>query len=120
MIQSVLNAAIVFLAKEMMEEVEPVYFQTNAVEIQPVENVLEELISNAVLVEPQLEVVQQPEVVQQLEAHLEKHTMAHAMVVEELALILLELVAILVLLMENALVDQVLNVVLLEENLHGI
>ena len=62
----------------------------------------------------------QLEVVQQLEVHLEKHTMVHAMVVAELALILLELVAILVQLMENALADQMLNAAFLEENLHGI
>jgi hypothetical protein len=47
-IQIVSNVAIIYLVKETMEEVELVYFQTNAVEILPVENVLEELISNVV------------------------------------------------------------------------
>lgn len=47
-IQIVSNVAIIYLVKETMEEVELVYFQTNAVEILPVENVLEEIISNVV------------------------------------------------------------------------
>jgi hypothetical protein len=70
-IQLVLNAVIIYLVEQMMEEVENVYFQANAVELLSVENALEEMISNAVsgVVE---------------EAAVASHTMDHAQVVEEL------------------------------------
>ena len=55
-----------------------------------------------------------------MNAHLKILSMAHVEVVEELGLIFPLLVAILVLLMENAQVAQVLYVVLLVVDLHDI
>jgi hypothetical protein len=70
-IQIILNVVIIYLVEQMMEELENVYFQANAVDLLSVENALEEMISNAV-----------SEVVE--EAAVASHTMDHAQVVEEL------------------------------------
>jgi phosphopantothenate synthetase len=72
--QIVLNVVIIYLVKQMMEEVENVYFQANAVVLLSVENALEEMISNAA-----------SEVVAQMEVHLQIHILVPAQVVVELA-----------------------------------
>ena len=53
----------------MMEEMENVYFLVNAMELVSEENVLEEMISNAALVQ---------EEVLLMEVHLKINTLAHA------------------------------------------
>ena len=73
LIQIILNAAIIFLVDQMMEEMENVYFLTNAVELVSVENAQVEMISDVASV-----VVEEVEVVA-------KHIMVHAQVVVELA-----------------------------------
>ena len=68
-IQIVLNAVIISLVDQMMEKTENVYFLVNAVELVSVGNVLEEMISNAALVQ---------EEVLLMEVHLKINTLAHA------------------------------------------
>jgi hypothetical protein len=72
-IQLVLNAVIIYLVGQMMEEVENVYFQANAVELLSVENALEEMISNAA-----------SEVVEVAAVAVASHILAHAEVAVEL------------------------------------
>jgi hypothetical protein len=72
-IQLVLNAVIIYLVEQMMEEVENVYFQANAVELLSVENALEEMISNAA-----------SEVVEVAAVAVASHILAHAEVAVEL------------------------------------
>ena len=69
LIQIVLNVVIIFLVEQMMEEMENVYFLVNAMELVSEENVLEEMISNAALVQ---------EEVLLMEVHLKINTLAHA------------------------------------------
>jgi hypothetical protein len=69
MTQTILNVAIVFLVEQMMEEMENVYFLVNAMELVSEENVLEEMISNAALIQ---------EEVLLMEVHLKINTLAHA------------------------------------------
>jgi hypothetical protein len=72
-IQIVLNVVIIYLVEQMMEEVENVYFQANAVELLSVENALEEMISNAA-----------SEVVEVAAVAVASHILAHAEVAVEL------------------------------------
>ena len=71
--QIILNVVIIYLVEQMMEEVENVYFQANAVELLSVENALEEMISNAA-----------SEVVEVAAVAVASHILAHAEVAVEL------------------------------------
>ena len=109
-IQIVLNAVIISLVDQMMEKTENVYFLVNAVELVSVENALEEMILNAALV---------PEVLL-MEVHLKINSLDHAQAVVELVLILKLFLAKRVLFLVNVQEEVMLNVALLDLDLHGI
>ena len=109
-IQTALNAVIISLVDQMMEKTENVYFLVNAVELVSVGNVLEEMISNAALVQEVL----------LMEVHLKINSLDHAQAVVELELILKLFLAKRVLFLVNVQEEVMLNVALLDLDLHGI
>ena len=86
-IQMMLNVVIIFLVQLMMEEKVIVYLQINVLVIKLVENAQEVVISNVVLVEDQLLILQKKKII---------HIMVLALEVMELVSILISILVILI------------------------